>query len=533
VIRTAVAPDAPSNETGFEEVVYSDAGSSPGHLPLSTKGSPMRTLASQHLSFCLARVADASVRWAAGAMVVTLALTLAGCGGARDGSAGGGAAKRADRVESTALALAANGAACTAASDCTSNFCTDGVCCDTACGGATTTDCQACSIAAGAAADGVCGARMVGASCSDGNACTATDLCAAGGVCAPGTATTCTALDQCHDVGICDPGTGMCSSPVKLNGSPCSDGNACTTADTCQAGLCTAGTAIICPAPDQCHEATTCNTSTGACVYPVKGDGTACTDNDACTGADTCQAGVCTGSAPVTCTAIDQCHVVGTCNPATGQCSHPIKGDGTPCSDGTVCTTGDVCMAGVCAGAALNCNDNNACTADVCIGSVGCANTLIPNCGMPPIDAASPDAGDGGAADAGDGGDAMTATDALVDAISSDTTTLDSAVDSKTDLAPADSGKGDAVTDSGKIDAKVDAPVDASAGQDASAPGPDATSASDARVDGKGPDAPIAVGGGGGCDCNLRGPRGAGTPMQAIVLVGGGLIWFVRRRRRS
>ena len=54
-------------------------------------------------------------------------------------------------------------------------------------------------------------------------------------------------------------------------------------------------------------------------------DGTACDDSDACTQTDTCQAGVCTGGNPVTCTAADQCHTVGTCDPATGTCSNPAK----------------------------------------------------------------------------------------------------------------------------------------------------------------------------------------------------------------
>src|SRR5262249_19782342 len=35
--------------------------------------------------------------------------------------------------------------------------------------------------------------------------------------------------------------------------------------------------------------------------------------------------------AGVTCTASDQCHVVGTCNPATGLCSNPVKPNGTVC----------------------------------------------------------------------------------------------------------------------------------------------------------------------------------------------------------
>ncbi len=48
------------------------------------------------------------------------------------------------------------GAACSNGSQCASGFCVDSRCCDTACGGTTIADCQACSVARGAASDGVC-----------------------------------------------------------------------------------------------------------------------------------------------------------------------------------------------------------------------------------------------------------------------------------------------------------------------------------------------------------------------------------------
>ncbi|XXF80027.1 VCBS repeat-containing protein [Myxococcaceae bacterium GXIMD 01537] len=54
------------------------------------------------------------------------------------------------------------------------------------------------------------------------------------------------------------------------------------------------------------------------------------------------QNGVCTDlCAGVVCTASDPCHVAGTCDPATGQCSNPTADDGTSCSGG-------ICDAGVC-----------------------------------------------------------------------------------------------------------------------------------------------------------------------------------------
>ncbi len=51
----------------------------------------------------------------------------------------------------------ANGASCADGAACTSGFCVDGVCCATECAGGTT-DCSACSVAAGGSVDGTCGA---------------------------------------------------------------------------------------------------------------------------------------------------------------------------------------------------------------------------------------------------------------------------------------------------------------------------------------------------------------------------------------
>ena len=134
------------------------------------------------------------------------------------------------------------------------------------------------------------------------------------------------------------------------NGTACSDGNACTIGDTCQSQVCTPGTPVTCTASDQCHDAGTCNPGTGVCSNPNKTNGTSCTDGNACTQTDTCQSGVCTGSNPVTCTPSDQCHVAGTCDTGTGLCSNPTKSDGSSCSDGNACTQTDTCQSGSCTG---------------------------------------------------------------------------------------------------------------------------------------------------------------------------------------
>ena len=50
----------------------------------------------------------------------------------------------------------ATGASCSSNAQCSSGFCVDSKCCTSACGGTNLTDCQACSVARGASADGVC-----------------------------------------------------------------------------------------------------------------------------------------------------------------------------------------------------------------------------------------------------------------------------------------------------------------------------------------------------------------------------------------
>ncbi|MDC0678921.1 FG-GAP repeat domain-containing protein [Sorangium atrum] len=96
---------------------------------------------------------------------------------------------------------------------------------------------------------------------------------------------------------------------------------------------------MTCTASDQCHVAGTCDPQTGLCSNPVAPDGAGCDDGDACTPTDTCQAGTCTSGNPVTCTASDECHVAGTCDSSSGVCSNPNAPDGIYCSTG-ICETG-------------------------------------------------------------------------------------------------------------------------------------------------------------------------------------------------
>ena len=151
------------------------------------------------------------------------------------------------------------------------------------------------------------------------------------------------------------------------DGVPCSDGNACTGPDTCSGGECVGGPNLCaCQSNADCGDNNPCTddtcenpgTPTATCVHVS--NTAPCNDGNACTRNDACQGGVCTGSNPVVCTPSDQCHVTGTCDPATGECSNLPAQDGTACNDGDVCTMNDSCQAGMCRGGAHD-DDNPAC----------------------------------------------------------------------------------------------------------------------------------------------------------------------------
>ena len=229
-----------------------------------------------------------------------------------------------------------------------------------------------------------------GTGCNDGSLCTQTDQCDGAGNCVGGNPVICTALDQCHDVGTCAPGTGVCSNPNKPDGTGCTDADACTQTDQCTGGACVGGNPVICTALDQCHDVGTCAPGTGVCSNPPSANGTGCNDGDACTQTDQCNGGgACVGGNPVVCTPLDQCHLAGTCDSGTGQCSDPTAPNATPCDDGNNCTIGDACLGGSCIGDPMTCGDgvvqpgcNEDC--DVPGGSPNCTTQCRFVCGPTP-----------------------------------------------------------------------------------------------------------------------------------------------------
>ncbi len=202
------------------------------------------------------------------------------------------------------------------------------------------------------------------------------------GVCtATGSAGTCTPPDQCHSA-ACNGVSGMCVN-TPLNGTACNDGNACTQTDTCQLGTCTGGNPVSCTASDQCHVAGVCDPGSGSCSNPAASDGTSCTDGNACTQGDSCQSGTCMAGTPVQCPA-GPCQVAGTCDPGSGNCSAATNAtDGTPCAGAA---SGTMCESGAC-----QCPPSDPTTCPSAGGNACVDTTSDPNncgscgmvCGMP------------------------------------------------------------------------------------------------------------------------------------------------------
>ncbi|WP_246356654.1 FG-GAP-like repeat-containing protein [Pyxidicoccus fallax] len=121
----------------------------------------------------------------------------------------------------------------------------------------------------------------------------------------------------------------ICGDGVLGGFEVCDDGNqlsgdGCNSVCTVEPGYACTGQPSICTDIDECA------------------NGTAnCQPNEICVntpGSYTCEPDLCAG---VVCAPLDECHVAGTCDSATGLCSNPTAPDGTLCGGG-------ICEAGVC-----------------------------------------------------------------------------------------------------------------------------------------------------------------------------------------
>lgn len=218
--------------------------------------------------------------------------------------------------------------------------------------------------------------------CNDGNACT-TDA--------------------------CDPDSGGAdvNGCVHVNNSnPCDDGLFCNGSDTCGSGSCSVHTGDPCAGGPECGNscnevgdncfvaaATPCTDDgngctndqcdgAGACIHP--NNNAPCSDGNTCTTTDQCSGGSCVGTGALDCDDDNDC-TADACNPGSG-CTHDdVPLEGSTCDDGNTCTESDTCTGGVCGGTPLpqNCDDDNPCTLDVCdTGSGGCLHPTAPRDGF-------------------------------------------------------------------------------------------------------------------------------------------------------
>ncbi len=244
-----------------------------------------------------------------------------------------------------------------------------------------------------------CGNPEPGAPCDDGDVCTTGDVIDSNCNCT-GTLVdsdndgTCDAQDGCpNDPNKIDPGTCGCGNPEP--GSPCDDGDVCTTGDVIDSNCNCTGTLVdsdndgTCDAQDGCPNDPN-KTDPGTCGCGNPEPGTPCDDGDVCTTGDVIDSNCnCTGTLvdsdnDGTCDAQDGCpNDPNKTDPGSCGCGNPEPG--TPCDDGDPLTIGDtINIDCLCAGIPVscvddsNCEDGDPCTDDFCDGGV-CTHVPLPD----------------------------------------------------------------------------------------------------------------------------------------------------------
>ena len=198
--------------------------------------------------------------------------------------------------------------------------------------------------------------------------------------------------------------------------STCFDGLDCTS-DVCAGGECSNALMVgACIVDGACYQAgdtkpddlcQTCQPNVSTTGFTLA-EGIACDDFEACTQADTCNAGTCVGTpyvcddglactrdtcdgqggcteplSPNNCLIENVCYADGTkreagscevCDSTTSTSSWSGSTGGA-CNDGDLCTRDDVCD-GICRGTPFACDDGDPCTVDLCDGVGGCVNTV-------------------------------------------------------------------------------------------------------------------------------------------------------------
>lgn len=240
----------------------------------------------------------------------------------------------------------ADGATCETGLECLSGHCIDGVCCDSACGDGAI-DCQACSAAAGGAANGTC--TPLTTSAAEGVVCRSS-----AGVC--DVSETCTTTST-----LCPP------DAFELPDVECrTTAGGCDVAETCT------GSAPACPINVFAVAGTECRAIVSVCDVAeyCSGAGAACPADGFAPAGTECRA------------VAGVCDLAETCTGDASAC--PLDGfaaDGTSCSNLDVCDGAELCVGGACAmGTLLSCEDDTPCTADSCDPVLGCTHVPVGGC---------------------------------------------------------------------------------------------------------------------------------------------------------
>eukprot|EP01059_Diplonema_ambulator_P004353 TRINITY_DN14055_c0_g1_i1.p1 TRINITY_DN14055_c0_g1~~TRINITY_DN14055_c0_g1_i1.p1 ORF type:complete len:4521 (+),score=859.58 TRINITY_DN14055_c0_g1_i1:194-13564(+) len=210
--------------------------------------------------------------------------------------------------------------------------------------------------------------KLDGSSCDDLNTSTVDDVCGSG-VCAGVdrcAGVVCLAQSECHMVGVCNGKTGICTNPVKTNGSACSAGE-------CVLGTCNKNVNCFgntCTVPDPRCQAPSCNIQ-GFCEGLNRPAGTPCDDLDPLTVQDVCDGnGACAGVPRCdvsTCPELE-CKTASGCD-ALNNCLYDNMPDNSACDDG-VDTTANRCLGGQCLAIAdcgmYKCFSSNPCAVAIC-----------------------------------------------------------------------------------------------------------------------------------------------------------------------
>lgn len=146
--------------------------------------------------------------------------------------------------------------------------------------------------------------------------------------------------------------------PACFNDASCSDNNLCNGIESCVSSQCQSGTPLQCNPTDTCKVGS-CNASTGCSVTNIA-NGTSCNDGNANTSSDQCQSGVCVGTPVTSPPTLDKVRAFNSrtgasiCDPCANAATLNLGIDGNTQIDGitlevvqsgTPIATGSVCLS--------------------------------------------------------------------------------------------------------------------------------------------------------------------------------------------